>query len=916
MQAPAHPGDTVHLGGVCVLGNVPGGRGTTKCCSCHNPSTFVVVEAIQPTGFLTIQPVLSRLPGVQVTPHSGAPGDWAVMRLRGGSSLAGPDQPLYVVDGVPALNADFQPGAFIQAAFSLGNAPEASRTGANPLLALPVEDIEQVTVLEGGVAVALYGAQGSNGVIEIRTKRGGTLGQKQPLRVRYAALGGVQQVRQRYDLLNARQYADLANETSFGRPYYPLTGPVTPDTDWQAELFRLAVLHNHHLTLDGSSARTRYAVSADYLNQQGVVVHSGLDRYALRLNLDQRVGQRLRLSLNTSASAIRQDLPVAGTVAQALLAPPTVAVRDAQGNFQRYGFANTGRNPLDWATTDGSSTTTHRLLLQAAAEYTWRPGLVLSSTVSREEGRVASDTHFLVNTGQQYSPTATATSTLRLPTTATTAQLRLTYDHTFADEHRVELAATAGYQHYRRGTTTSYRDYSSAADNHLEATTSFSNTGLLASYAYHDRYEVLASLRRDANRNAAAFFSSEIPAQWLPGVEVRWQLHHEPFMADNPVLNTAILWASVGQTSSTSLPSTSWGSGVASDFIRLNGNQTVATLAASGPVPPAPRTTQVEAGLNLGLWQNRLRVDVTAFRRSTAHLTVPQMLVRPTSAGASIQTEPREAALRNQGLLLGISGYWQRGRLSGSTRLAATWQQQRITAVTALAGAGDVPGLVVGEAPHPFFLYHRLPVPEMGSVDAQGQPNAGTLRYQDRDNSRGYITDADARYQGTALPTQLYTLSQTLSWGRLSFDAQLDAMTGQQLLNTTLATLDLPTGSTNGTTRLLDRWTPTHHSADIPGANPALTYLGFSNQRYDDAQLQAAAYLRLSQLSVSYALRPTNSPRPVTVWVGAQNLFVLTGYRGFDPNVSSGGATLLAAGYDTNYYPVPRTWLLGVRATL
>jgi TonB-linked SusC/RagA family outer membrane protein len=915
VEAPAHPGDTVHLGGVCVLGNAFGERGTTKCCSCHNPSTFINIANIQPTGFLTIQPVLSQLPGVQVTPHSGAPGDWAVVRLRGGSSLASPDQPLYVVDGVPALNADFQPGAFIQAAFSRGDAPEVLRPGANPLLALPIEDIERVTVLAGGVAVAQYGAQGSNGVIEITTKRGGKQGQKQPLRVRYAAFGGVQQVRQRYNLLNARQYADLANETSFGQPYYPLSGPVTPDTDWQAELFRPAVLHNHHLTLDGSSARTRYAVSADYLNQQGVVVHSGLDRYALRLNIDQQVGQRLRLSLNASASAIRQVLPAAGTVAQALLAPPAVAVRDAQGNFQRYGFAATVRNPLDWATTDGTSTTTRRLLLQAGAEYTWRPGLTLNGTVSREEGRVAGDTHFLVNMGQQSSPTATATSTLRLPTTATIAQLRLTYDHTFADDHRVGLAATAGYQRYLRGTTTSYRDYSSASDNQLEATTSFSNVGLLATYAYHDRYEVLASLRRDANRNAAAYFSPEIPAQWLPGAEVRWQLHNEPFLAHASVLSAATLWVSAGQTSSTSLPATGWGSGVSSDFIRLNINQTVATLAASGAVPPAPRTTQMEAGLNLGFWQNQLRVDITAFHRSTAHLTVPQMLVRPTNTGASIQTEPREAALRNQGLLLGISGYWQRGRLGGSTRLAATWQQQRVAAVTELAGAGTVPGLVVGEAPHPFFLYHRLPVPGAGSMDAQGRPNAGTLRYQDQDNS-GYITDADARYQGTALPTQLYTFSQTLSWGRLGFDTQLDAMAGQQLLNTTLATLDLPTGTTNGTTRLLDRWTPTHYSADIPRANPALAYAVFGNQRYDDAQLQAGAYLRLSQLSVSYALRPANGPRPVSVWVGAQNLFVLTSYQGFDPNVSSGGATLLAAGYDTNYYPVPRTWLLGVRATL
>ncbi|MBO2010455.1 TonB-dependent receptor plug domain-containing protein [Hymenobacter negativus] len=904
VEAPAHLGDTIHLSGVCVVGSGTNDRETTKCCSCNNPVNIINIPW-SPPAFLTIQTLLPQVPGVQVTPNSGAPGDWATVRIRGGSSLAGPDQPLYVVDGTPALNADFQPGTFIQAAFSLGSAPEASLTGANPLLALPMEDVERITVISGGVAAAQYGAQGSNGVIEITTKRGGKLGQKQPLRVRYAAFGGVQQVRQRYDLLNARQYADLANEASFGINYYPLSGPVTPDTDWQAELFQPAVLHNHHLALDGSSARTRYAVSADYLNQQGVVLNSGLDRYLLRFNLDQQIGQRLRLSLSTSASAISQDLPVAGTVAQALLAPPTVAVRDAQGNFQRYDFGNSSRNPVDWATTDGTRATTRRLLLQTGAEYTLHPSLILSGQVSREEGRVNSNTHFLVNTGQQAMPTSTTTRTLSINTTATIAQLRLAYDHTFGDAHRVDLTATAGYQHYLRGTANSSYDYPYASAFSTDATTSFSSAGLLASYAYRARYELLASLRRDANRGAPGYFSAEIPTVWLPGAEVRWQLHQESFMADAAVLTKATLWASAGQTSTTSLPATGWGSGVGSGNILLNINQTVTTLASSGPVPPAPRTTQLEAGLNLGFWQDRLRVDVTAFRRNTAHLTVPQVLVRGTVAGISLQNEPREATLRNQGLLLGISTYWQRGRLSGSARLAATWQQQRIQAVTALAGAGDVPGLVVGEAPHPFFLYQRLPVSE-----------TGVLRYQDLNNSNGYITDADARYQGTALPTQLYTLTQTLSWGRLSFDAQLDAMAGQQLLNTTLATLDLPSGRTNGTTRLLDRWTPTHYSPDIPRAGSSLNASGLSNQRYDDAQLQSATYLRLSQLSVSYALRPATAMRPISVWVGAQNLFVLTSYRGFDPNVSSGGATLLAAGYDTNYFPVPRTWLLGVRATL
>ncbi|MDO7850085.1 TonB-dependent receptor plug domain-containing protein [Hymenobacter convexus] len=888
-------------------------------CSC-NPVSITVYAPWQAAPFLTLQPLLPQVAGVQVTPNSGAPGDWSTVRIRGGSSLASPDQPLLVVDGVPALNADFEPGVSIRAAFPFSSGPEATRAGANPLLALPMEDISSIRVISGGVAAAQYGAQGSNGVLEITTKRGGLKGRKQALRVSYAGFGGVQQVRQRYDLLNARQYADLANEASQrvgggGIVAYPLSGPIAPETDWQRELFRTALLQNHHLTLDGSGGRTRYAISADYLNQEGVVVHSRLDRYALRLNLDQQVGAQLRLFLNASAASISQALPVPGTVAQALLAPPTVGVYDARGNFQNYGFFGNTRNPLDLATTDGTAISTRRLLVQVGAEYTLRPDLLLSGSLSREEARVANDTHFLVTTGQPYTPTATASSTLRLPTSATVAQLRLGYDHTFNEAHRVGLTLSAGYQRYLRGTAGTYHDYATASDYSTDATTSFANIGLGATYAFRGRYEVLASVRRDAGQGATAFFLAEVPPAWLPGGEVRWHLNQEHFLADFTPLSTATLWASLGQTSTTSLPATGLGSGVSSDYIRLGPGQTVSTLYSSAPVPPAPRTTQLEAGLSLGFWQDRLGIDVTAFRRNTAHITVPQMLVLATGTGFGTLVQPREAALRNQGLLLGISGRWQKGNFSGSSRLAATWQQQRVAAVAELAGAGSVPGLLAGEAPHPYFLYHRLPVPPVGATDARGQSIAGTLRYQDFDNSNGYITDVDARYQGTALPTQLYTFGQTLRLGRFGLDFQLDAQAGHQLLNTTLATLDLPIGYNNGTTRLLDRWTPTYYNADIPqaGASPASAVGG--TPRYDDAQLQSAANLRLSQATFSYALRPATGPHPVSVWVGGQNLFVLTSYRGFDPNVSSGGATLLAAGYDTNLYPVPRTWLLGVRAS-
>src|SRR6476661_5237619 len=262
-------------------------------------------EEVEPKYWL-LQPLLTAIPGIQVTPHSGAPGDWAAVRIRGGSTLAGTDQPLYVVYGVPALNNDFVPVAAPGSGSRIGQGQVPQLAGPNPLLFLPVEDIEQITVLTGALGTARYGAQGSNGVLLITTKRGGMAGQKKPLRVRYAGLGGVQQVRQRYELLDARQYAELANEAWTNapthyqpKPYSPAAlAALGPGTDWQAEIMRDAFVQSHHLALDGSSARTRYLLSTDFLDQAGVVRGSGLRRYQLRLNLDHRASDKLRLHLS------------------------------------------------------------------------------------------------------------------------------------------------------------------------------------------------------------------------------------------------------------------------------------------------------------------------------------------------------------------------------------------------------------------------------------------------------------------------------------------------------------------------------------------------------------------------------------------------------------------------------------------
>ena len=863
-------------------------------------------EEVEPKYWL-LQPLLTAIPGIQVTPHSGAPGDWAAVRIRGGSTLAGTDQPLYVVDGVPALNNDFVPDAAPGSGYRIGQGPVPQLAGPNPLLFLPVEDIEQITVLTGALGTARYGAQGSNGVLLITTKRGGMAGQKKPLRVRYAGLGGVQQVRQRYELLDARQYAELANEAWTNapthyqpKPYSPAAlAALGPGTDWQAEIMRDAFVQSHHLALDGSSARTRYLLSTDFLDQAGVVRGSGLRRYQLRLNLDHRASDKLRLHLSASAAQLAQTLPGASAVARALLAAPTVPARNPDGSYYQSGAYYqypqpvTFFNPLAVALDAGSESRGRRLLVTAGAEYQLRPSLLLGLTLSQEQsGTDALSRELTFDNAPTAPPVPRTQATDTTHVGVTVAELHLEYERTLATDHTLRLSGLLGIQRFRRSQAGIQYGVNGPNSYYYQALRSAAElyyASVLAAYSYQERYEAQVSLRADHYGQAEVLQSVAAEAiSWLPGAELRWHAHKEAFFPSNPVLSTATFWAGAGQA------------GV------LDPN---AYIIGQAMQPLRPRTTQLEAGLRLGLFTDKLWVNFTAYRRSTAHIVLEQTVQLPPISGLGSYVLQREARLRNEGLLLSVDGRWHLGKLDGSSHLAATWQQQQVTDITEVPGADPVPGLVVGENPHPYRLPERLLVSPVGTLYPNGQSAAGRIRFRDLDGD-GILTANDATYQGTALPTSLLSLTQELHWGRLSLDARFDGMFGYQLLNTTLAQLELPTGNTNGSTALLDRWTPDQYNAYFPQANPAFVPPG-----YDNTHARIADHLRLSQLTLSCQLLPEASPHQLSVWLGAQNLFVLTSYDGFDPNVSSGGSATLSAGYDTNRYPVPRTWLAGVRAS-
>lgn len=908
LSAPTAPTDTqrprpAFRGGLPdSLAALPAPAGTLRLQGQEQP--------IRP--FLTIQDQLRTVAGVQVTPYDGSPGSGNVVRIRGANVTLGQAQPIYIIDGLPALNDDLTPNQVLGTnsiqppvppstnnTYNTTVAEQRAEAGASPLQLLPPEAIESIEVLAGPAAVARYGPLAANGVISIRTRRGRA---GQPLRVRYSAYGGVQQVRRRYDLLDAGDFAAVANESVqryFGGNVavpYPSGTPLPANTDWQAEAYRVAGLQQHQVSLEGSAAHTTYQLSADYRQQAGVLRNADLHRYGLRLALGQQLGTRLSLRGTLALGQTDQRLPYttggSGVTRAVLMAPPTAAVRTAQGDYStqypNYPRATSFTNPLSELENIYRTPRTRRLLTQLSAEYQVAAHLTVQASANFQRTLLYSAGYTPL---ASYVPGVVVASGTEQSSTQThlasqwAGQVAVHYQRQLGQHHQVGAELDYQYQAHDVVSRNEY-SFSGFGGGFVGGSNEYRASGprlhrpwARVHYALDSTLEVEASLSYGHYRESTT-------TEFYPSGQVRWHLRP----ATGPALSA---WVGAGRT------------GVLLNNFGLFGRayfQVPTSPTSFDYRPQYPlRNDQLEAGLRLASRSGRLSGQLVAYQRTSSHALASTTLAVPGNNGYTQFTPySDDTTIRNQGLELAINTTWQAGRWQGTTALVGSANRNRVR-------NGDF----VTVAP----VYDNQPVGSFYGYQQDGLTADGTLRY--RQQSSGGNTLLTQAVLGSGIPAQLLSLSQQLRRGRWGFDAQVDALLGYQVLNYQRAFLDTPTGFTNNATTVLDRWTPTHQNTAIPAANITA---GFGLYAYDgfpvsDRLLENGSHVRLSSLTITYRLRQTSSS-DLSVWAGAQNLFVLTSYQGYDPNVSSGGSVPTLAGLDFGAVPVPRTWLLGVRASL
>ena len=904
-----------------------------------------------PTDFLE-----GRVAGVNVIETSGEPGANVEVRIRGGTSIASSNQPLYVIDGIPISGAAVTPGG--AGDVSTGPAP-------NPLTLINPNDIESMTVLKDASATAIYGSRGANGVILITTKGG----REGLTTIDYEGSTSFSTAASRYDIASAdelrTEVGDLARRTG-SDPDAAVGALGDADTDFQDEVFRDAVSQTHNLSFSGGATNAQYRASVSYLDEEGIVVSSGQQRVTGRLNANsQFLDGRLRVGLNLTSALTNNDFVPAnatggaeGGIFQNLLDfQPTFDINDEDSpdGFFEQGGAFAPRNPVALAEQIDESARTTRTLGNIQAELDLFQGLSATfnlggdRSVGRREGffsRFSPVTESVGGSGFQRD----------LELTSVTVQGYLTYTLPTRGDHSLTVLGGSEYSEYdtREASlqaTTFLTDVLGANRLNLgenvgvvdgagvgPGTFTFRSGYRLSSflsrvnYGFADRYFLTGVLRADGSSR----FSSENEFGFFPAVSAAWRVSEEPFFENVGLFSDLRVRAGFGIVGNQALPGDNLSRSLLAADPNLRavlGGQIVTGVAPNQLANPDLKWEEKQeftVGLDYGVLGGRVFGSLEFYRNTTDDLLLRVGIPAPTPVPSQIQNI---GSIRNTGVDFGLDGLlYQSDNLTFSVGATFSTNANEVLDIGVFDEDGNAAGqlftgtisgrgqsnqtslLLAPGQPYPVFYGAEF----TGDFDGDGNPLYND--YEDttgdgfNDNLVGTTISpnaSDDRIIGDPRPDFTYGLRLNLEAGPLGFRAFLRGEQGRQLFNNT----DLVYSSQGNLLSGFNRIQRDFDEAENPNAAAV----------FSDRFIEDASFLRLDQLTIEYNLTDQivqrsfgAAVRTARLFVTGNNLFVITPYSGVDPEVNANASQgdIQAIGIDYLPYPRARTFTVGVNLGL
>lgn len=857
------------------------------------------------------QSLLGRAAGVTVQQNSGQPGGRMEVRVRGGNSMIGSNDPLYVVDG-----------------FAMTGSIEF----LNP------DDIESIDILKDASATAIYGSRGANGVVIITTKKGkkGEAG-----RIEINSYYGVQKEINRYEMLDARQYATVVNEWALNDglpPYYDLDTVSNPGMDWQDLIFRSAPIQSHTITFSGGSEKTRYSFSTNYFQQEGIIINTGLERGSMRLNLDHEVNKIVNVGVNLTLSRReinRLDVDNGNygsrIYTDAMSAPPTLSSPfDSRGKYLQieqlddYPFVNLDtRNPMLYREIKDRSFT-NSVLANSFVELNIIDGLKFKSLFGLEYGNTINEffrpiifSTDLGNASDGYSYRSSFLNENILSYTKSFSDHKLGVVGGFTSQKYMTRFANASVSGIASNITENYdlaaASIISAPTNGISEWTLYSWLGR-ANYSIKDKYLLTVSVRSDGSSR----FGANNKWATFPSAAVAWRVSNESFMQNIDVISDMKIRATYGVTGNTALsPYQSLDRMGSTRVVQGNNTDEVGYLpsALANTELKWETTKQIDIGLDLALFNNKVELTFDYYKKNTDNLLAAVPL--PPSIGFSSALK-NIGEIENSGFEIGInSTVVDRGRFNWTLFAQASFNDNK---VVKLAGDADIFGSTNS---HPFnstINLARVGEPLgvfYGLIEDGLDPVTGHVKYVDQDGN-GVINTLDRVILGNPYPDMTYGLNNTFSYGGFSLNVFLQGVEGRDVFWET-AGIHLNSFQ-RGNNQFADLW-GNYWTQDNPDPNAKYPKISSTTaQQVSDRYVKDGSYLRVKVIRLAYNLPVSNLKwiRSAQVYVSGTNLFTFTDYPGLDPEVNVQGTdsqnigARLRVGLDDSAYPSAKITSVGL----
>ena len=827
-----------------------------------------------------------KVAGLNVT-RSGDPNATASIILRGPSTLrtGAAQEPFYVIDGVP--------GASIQVV-----APN---------------DIVSIDVLKDASATAIYGSRAANGVIIVTTRRAK---QGEPI-ISYNGYAAVENISNQIDMLSAEELRAYlaANKKNVNRD-------DNVSTDWQKEVSRTGISHNHNLSLLANTGKTSYDASINYLNNQGIIKGSALDRFILRGRVEQKAFKdKLKLSVSISNSVTNQKAFPSAVLSNMLSFLPTFAIKDENGAY-REDYVNGVANPVSLIENNEEDTKTRTFLGNGIAELTLLPGLKYTLSLASQDEQINRNIYYGRASALAQNAGGVATRSA-YSNTRKVLESYFNYDKTFG-KHNLGLLAGYSWQQDRTG-----EGFQTSNQGFTSDVLTYNNLGLASprpgfvpnygittiqtlrlisfygrvNYSFNEKYLFQASLRQDGS---SAFGANN---RWglFPAVSAGWRLTQEEFLKNVTFLSDLKLRAGYGVTGNSlgfdpMIATTRYGS---TGYFYYNGQLTNAIGPTQNQNPDLrwERTAMANFGLDFSLLNGRLGGSIDYYDKNTSDLiwnypvSTTQYFVNTLIANVG--------EMNNKGIELQINAVpVDNGKFSWRTSFNVAHNKNVINTLsnekfslneikTAVLGgqgqSGNTSQIIREGTPlGTFNIWHYM-----------GKNEQGVSQFLKAD---GTITTTpsslDCRVAGNAQPKLLYGWNNSFKYGNFDLNFFLRGVYGNKILNATLANMNNPTAAQ---IRNIPRFTLGESASD------------YNAYLISDRFLESGSYLRLDNATLGYTFSSANNFKNLRVYVTGTNLFTITDYTGIDPEISLGG---LEPGIDNrNFYPKTRSFLLGVNVS-